>query len=220
MRKYGAARSVITGGFIRRYAAAWLFDYAADFPLPLGPLGVDAPPRLGHSVGAGFPYRAGPLSSRLPCVAGFFSTANARGPVLPVHCSQTYHNVPRAALPGSHLAGEGPLTTAKIWALFVDPAFEGRGIGRTLLALACATVRSAGYEMVRLNTAAGTRAERFYRMNGWDSVGVSYHQANRHPDCYRRFHREFLPLLSTFCCAVNRSFGANSNSFHWEELVP
>ena len=83
MRKYGAARSVITGGFIRRYAAAWLFDYAADFPLPLGPLGVDAPPRLGHSVGAGFPYRAGPLSSRLPCVAGFFSTANARGPVLP-----------------------------------------------------------------------------------------------------------------------------------------
>ena len=32
-----------------------------------------------------------------------------------------------------------------IWPLFVDPAFEGRGIGRTLLALACATVRSAGF---------------------------------------------------------------------------
>jgi ribosomal protein S18 acetylase RimI-like enzyme len=25
-----------------------------------------------------------------------------------------------------------------IWTLFVDPAFQGRGIGRTLLALACA----------------------------------------------------------------------------------
>jgi GNAT superfamily N-acetyltransferase len=31
-----------------------------------------------------------------------------------------------------------------IWALFVDPANEGRGIGRALLALACDTVRLAG----------------------------------------------------------------------------
>jgi hypothetical protein len=27
-------------------------------------------------------------------------------------------------------------------------------------------------------------------------------------------------LLSTICCAVNRSFVANSNSFHWEGLTP
>ena len=58
-----------------------------------------------------------------------------------------------------------------IWALFVDPAFEGRGIGRTLLALACATVRRAGHETARLNTEAGTRAEQFYRTNGWIPVG-------------------------------------------------
>ena len=35
-----------------------------------------------------------------------------------------------------------------IWALFVDPADEGRGIGRALLALACDTVRVAGFYTV------------------------------------------------------------------------
>jgi GNAT superfamily N-acetyltransferase len=67
----------------------------------------------------------------------------------------------------------GDPSNGTIWALFVDPAFEGRGIGRTLLALACNTVRGAGYGMVRLNTEAGTRAERFYRTNGWVSAGRS-----------------------------------------------
>jgi ribosomal protein S18 acetylase RimI-like enzyme len=49
-----------------------------------------------------------------------------------------------------------------IWALFVDPANEGRGIGRALLALACDTVRFAGFDTATLNTEPGTRAERFY----------------------------------------------------------
>jgi GNAT superfamily N-acetyltransferase len=60
-----------------------------------------------------------------------------------------------------------------IWALFVDPAFEGRGIGRALLSLACGTLRDAGHQIARLNTEAGTRAERFYRTNGWMAVGRS-----------------------------------------------
>jgi GNAT superfamily N-acetyltransferase len=65
----------------------------------------------------------------------------------------------------------GDPSDGTIWALFIDPAFESRGIGRTLLALACGTVRAAGYETARLNTEAGTRAEQFYRMNGWRAVG-------------------------------------------------
>jgi ribosomal protein S18 acetylase RimI-like enzyme len=60
-----------------------------------------------------------------------------------------------------------------IWALSVDPANEGRGIGRALLALACSTVRSAGIAAATLTTEPGTRAERFYRMNGWIETGRS-----------------------------------------------
>jgi GNAT superfamily N-acetyltransferase len=60
-----------------------------------------------------------------------------------------------------------------IWALFVDPPHEGRGIGRVLLARACHTVRSAGFSTATLNTAPGTRAERFYRMDGWIETGRS-----------------------------------------------
>ena len=68
---------------------------------------------------------------------------------------------------------DGDPSDGTIWALFVAPAFEGRCIGRTLLALACGTLRGAGHEMARLNTEAGTRAERSYRTNGWMAVGRS-----------------------------------------------
>jgi GNAT superfamily N-acetyltransferase len=58
-----------------------------------------------------------------------------------------------------------------IFALFVDPAFEGRGVGQVLLPLACKTLRDAGHRIARLDTDATTRAERFYRQNGWQDVG-------------------------------------------------
>jgi GNAT superfamily N-acetyltransferase len=62
-----------------------------------------------------------------------------------------------------------------IWALFVDPAHEGRGIGQALLPLACDTLREEGYRTATLGTDPGTRAERFYRKSGWTTVG---HKAN------------------------------------------
>jgi ribosomal protein S18 acetylase RimI-like enzyme len=58
-----------------------------------------------------------------------------------------------------------------IFALFVDPAHEGRGIGRALLALACGTLRAAGFATATLSTEPGTRAERFYRTNGLIEIG-------------------------------------------------
>jgi GNAT superfamily N-acetyltransferase len=58
-----------------------------------------------------------------------------------------------------------------IFALFVDPQCEGRGIGRSLLPLACDTLREAGHAIARLETDAGTRAERFYRTDGWQEIG-------------------------------------------------
>ncbi|AJC80179.1 GCN5-related N-acetyltransferase protein [Rhizobium etli bv. phaseoli str. IE4803] len=58
-----------------------------------------------------------------------------------------------------------------IWALFVTPGFEGKGIGSHLLAEACACLKSAGVERAWLTTDPNTRAERFYRATGWRHVG-------------------------------------------------
>jgi GNAT superfamily N-acetyltransferase len=58
-----------------------------------------------------------------------------------------------------------------IFALFVHPLYEGRGIGRALLPLACEILRAGGHATARLTTEPGTRAERFYRVDGWAEVG-------------------------------------------------
>jgi len=58
-----------------------------------------------------------------------------------------------------------------IFALFVDPAYEGRGIGQKLLPLACETLKAAGYQAATLTTEPSTRAEKFYRRNGWSEIG-------------------------------------------------
>ena len=58
-----------------------------------------------------------------------------------------------------------------IFGLFVHPDYEGRGIARALLPLACEDLRRAGHTTARLTTAPGSRAERFYRRNGWTDTG-------------------------------------------------
>lgn len=56
---------------------------------------------------------------------------------------------------------------ASIWALFIAPAYEGRGIARALLGKAVAWLFGQGHAAVRLSTGMGTRAERFYLAQGW-----------------------------------------------------
>ena len=58
-----------------------------------------------------------------------------------------------------------------IFALFVHPSYEGRGIGRALLPMACQILRDSGHAVATLTTDADTRAERFYRRDGWTEVG-------------------------------------------------
>jgi GNAT superfamily N-acetyltransferase len=58
-----------------------------------------------------------------------------------------------------------------IFALFVHPSYEGRGIGRALLPLACQILQDNGHAFATLTTGAATRAERFYRRNGWTEIG-------------------------------------------------
>jgi GNAT superfamily N-acetyltransferase len=59
-----------------------------------------------------------------------------------------------------------------IFALFVDPAFEGQGIGQVLILAACRSLAAAGHRIARLSTDPGTRAERFYLRNGWLAKGL------------------------------------------------
>lgn len=58
-----------------------------------------------------------------------------------------------------------------IVALFVDEAFESRGIGRALFERACNVLDAAGCLRMWLTTWPGTRAERFYRKAGWQVTG-------------------------------------------------
>ena len=59
-----------------------------------------------------------------------------------------------------------------IWALFLDPVFEGRGIGRQLHDTMLGWYFSQTKETVWLSTAPQTRAEKFYRRAGWLESGI------------------------------------------------
>jgi len=59
-----------------------------------------------------------------------------------------------------------------IFALFVEEACEGRGIGRALFDRACNVLLDAGCPRMWLTTWPGTRAERFYRKAGWQVTGT------------------------------------------------
>jgi GNAT superfamily N-acetyltransferase len=54
-----------------------------------------------------------------------------------------------------------------IWALFVDPRFEGQGLGKELLTRASGWLFSLGFRRVTLSTGARTRAAQFYTQLGW-----------------------------------------------------
>lgn len=54
-----------------------------------------------------------------------------------------------------------------IFALFVLPGFEGKGLGTRLLNAAVEWLRQNGIERIWLTTARGTRAATFYRLRGW-----------------------------------------------------
>ncbi len=61
--------------------------------------------------------------------------------------------------------------SCRIWALFVEPDCEGRGIGAALLARAVDALAANGCVKAQLTTDSGTRAEAFYRHLGWREAG-------------------------------------------------
>lgn len=67
----------------------------------------------------------------------------------------------------------GDARDGNIWALFVDPAHEGRGHGRRLHDEMVAWLWSRGLDRLWLTTEPRTRAERFYRRAGWADRGLA-----------------------------------------------
>lgn len=60
-----------------------------------------------------------------------------------------------------------------IWALFILPSFEGKGIGSRLQELMLNWYFSNGKARVWLGTSPKTRAARFYEKSGWKEIGVN-----------------------------------------------
>ena len=60
-----------------------------------------------------------------------------------------------------------------VWALFVDPDYEGRGAGRQLHDVMIDWYFSQTESAVWLGTSPGTRAEQFYRKAGWRQNGMN-----------------------------------------------
>jgi GNAT superfamily N-acetyltransferase len=59
-----------------------------------------------------------------------------------------------------------------IWALFVQPDFEKKGIGRKLHETMLTWYFEQTKEKVWIGTAPDTRAETFYRTLGWKETGI------------------------------------------------
>ena len=59
-----------------------------------------------------------------------------------------------------------------VWALFVNPVYEGKRVGKTLHALMLNWYFEQTKENIWLGTEPGTRAEKFYRLQGWREAGM------------------------------------------------
>lgn len=65
------------------------------------------------------------------------------------------------------------LRDGSIWALFILPEAEGRGIGQNLMARMISDLRRAGWQKATLSTQPESRAAAFYQRNGWVAHGMT-----------------------------------------------
>lgn len=64
------------------------------------------------------------------------------------------------------------LKNKNVWALFLNPNFEKKGIGRKLHYIMLDWYFSQTKENIWLGTSPKTRAEIFYRKSGWKEIGI------------------------------------------------
>ncbi len=64
------------------------------------------------------------------------------------------------------------LTEHNVWALFIQPGYEKKGIGKKLHNIMLDWYFSQTNKTIWLGTTPGTRAEKFYRKAGWTEAGI------------------------------------------------
>ena len=64
------------------------------------------------------------------------------------------------------------LIASNVWALFIQPAFERKGVGKMLHEEMINWYFNQTGKTIWLSTTANTRAESFYKMAGWEQTGV------------------------------------------------
>ncbi len=64
------------------------------------------------------------------------------------------------------------LIANNVWALFIHPNFEAKGIGKKLHSKMMDWYFVHETETVWLGTEPNSRAEKFYRLQGWKEVGI------------------------------------------------
>ena len=64
-------------------------------------------------------------------------------------------------------------TDGTIWALFVRPDRDGRGIGSALLDKTCRMLKRRGRSVASLSTGPDSKAADFYRRRGWVALGMT-----------------------------------------------
>lgn len=69
--------------------------------------------------------------------------------------------------------------TRNIWALFVAPGFEQRGVGRALLDEMVHWLFTQSEEPIWLMTQTQSRAYRFYQAAGWREIGDAFNGESR-----------------------------------------
>jgi Acetyltransferases len=82
------------------------------------------------------------------------------------------------------------LLEKSVWALFVDPEFAEKGIGKELHRLMIDWYFQQTKDKVVLGTAPNTRAEQFYPLQGWTQVGSYSNGETKFELTYQRWiHR-------------------------------
>jgi glutathione S-transferase len=111
----------------------------------------------------------------------------------------------------------GNASDGNIWALFVDPAHEGRGHGRRLHDAMVEWLFSRGLQRLWLSTEPGTRAQAFYEVAGWTHMGMLGNGEARY-ERSRPMYTVYGMKTSGNCYKVQLLLAQLGIAHHWEEV--